>query len=154
MNPLSRKPQVYVESTFARLAYIPVMAVTVVAILVFRWPVLAVTDRWLRRAGRKAWGGHGRVIAAFTPGTPWHTTIVESWMPRYGDRTSLVDLAASRSRSLERRIYRRWDVRPPALIAIPAEGRVCTLSFAEALADPVALERRFAEVARIAFGET
>jgi hypothetical protein len=160
MNPLSRKlDRVYVESTLRRWAYIPVMALIVVGVVVFRWPWLAWRDRRLRRACALAWGnGQGRVVTGFEPGTPWHAAIIAHWIPRYGDRTSLVDLAKLRSApaSLEDRIYWRWNpafsgpVRPPVMIAIPARGRVCTVSFAHALSDPEALERRFMDVARVA----
>ncbi len=161
MRPLSRNSRVYVESTLGRLAYIPVMAVVVAGIVIFWWPVLAWSDYWLRRAWRRHWGNHGRVVIPFEPGTPWHEVVIARWIPRYGDRTSLVDLTTLRpkSRSLEDRVYRRWQphypyyVRPPIVIAMPSRGRVATVSFAEVLDDPAQLERRLSEVARLAFGE-
>ena len=162
MKPLSRKRQAYVESTLVRLAYYPVMAVVVVGIVLFWWPVMAWNDYWLRRAWRKQWGDAGRVVIPFEPGTPWHEAVIAHWIPRYGDRTSLVDLTAlsPKSRSLDARVFRRWQphshyplyVRPPIVIAIPPHGRVATVSLADAMADPVAIERRLAEVARLAFG--
>jgi hypothetical protein len=160
MKPLSRKPP-YVESTLVRLAYIPVMAVLVVGVVVFWWPVLAWSDYWLRRAWRRHWGNHqGRVVIPFEPGTPWHDAIIARWIPRYGDRTSLVDLTTFRpeSRALEDRVYRRWQpnypfyVRPPMVIALPSHGRVATVSFADVMAEPAAIERRMTEVAELAFG--
>jgi hypothetical protein len=162
MRPLSRNPRVYVESTLGRLAYIPVMAVVVAGIVIFWWPVLAWSDYWLRRAWRRHWGNnHGRVVIPFEPGTPWHEVVIARWIPRYGDRTSLVDLTTLKptSRSLEDRVYRRWQphypfyVRPPIVIAMPSRGRVATMSFADVLDDPAQLERRLSEVARLAFGE-
>jgi hypothetical protein len=163
MRPFSRKPKVHVESNLVRLAYIPVMAVLVAGIVVFWWPVLALSDYRLRRAWRKHWGKDaGRVVIPFEPGTPWHEAIAAGWIPRYGDRTSLVDLTTldPKSRSLEERVYRRWQphypfyVRPPIMIGLPPGGRVATVSFAEVLDDPAQLERRFLEVARLAFGDT
>jgi hypothetical protein len=145
----------------ARLAYIPVMIVVVIGIVVFWWPVLAWDDYWLRRAWRKQWGKEGRVVVPFEPGTPWHEAIITSWIPRYGDRTSLVDLTTHRpkSRSLEDRVYQRWRpnypfyVRPPVMIGIPSRGRVATVSFADVLLDPAQLEQRFHQVAELTFGD-
>ena len=161
MKPLSRK-DMHVESTFVRLAYIPVMAVIVAGIVVFWWPVLSWADYRLRRAWRRHWGKEqGRVVIPFEPGTPWHEAIIARWIPRYGDRTSLVDLTtfSHKSRSLEDRVYRRWQphypfyTRPPIVIGSPSRGRVVTVSFAEVLNDHAQLERRFNEVARLAFGD-
>lgn len=162
MNPLSRTPpgvdRVQVDSTLRRWAYVPVMAVIAVGVAVFWWPWMAWRDRRLRRDCALAWGGHGRVVIGFEPGTPWHDAIVADWIPRYGDRTSLVDLARLRSSpaSLEDRVYVRWKprsrspVRLPVMIAIPPRGPVCTVSFADALSDPRALAQRCADVARVA----
>lgn len=162
MKPLSRKTR-HVESTLARLAYLPVMAVLVTGVVVFWWPIMALNDYRLRRAWRKHWGkGQGRVVIPFEPGTTWHDAIIASWIPRYGDRTNLVDLTTlkPKSRSLEDRVYRRWQpyypnyVRPPIMIGIPARGVVSTVSFADVLDNPAQLERRFTEVARITFGDS
>lgn len=161
MKPLSRNPR-HVESTLKRLAYIPVMAVMVAGIVVFWWPVMALNDYRLRRAWRKHWGkAQGRVVIPFEPGSPWHDAILACWLPRYGDRTSLVDLTTfnRQSRSLEDRIYQRWQprypfyVRPPIMIAIPARGKVATVSFADVIRDPARLDRRFNEVARLTFDD-
>jgi hypothetical protein len=158
MNPLSRKAdRVQVDSTLRRWAYVPAMAVIVVGVVVVWWPWLAWRERRLRRDCGLIWGT-GRVVIGYEPGTPWHEAIIAHWMPRYGDRTSLVDLAklGSAPASLEDRVYRRWKpafpapVRLPVVIIVPAHGRVCTVSFAGALSDQAALERRFAEVARVA----
>jgi hypothetical protein len=162
MKPFSRRPRVHIESNLVRLAYVPVMAVLVAGIVVFWWPVLALSDHWLRRAWRKHWGEDaGRVVIPFEWGTPWHQAISAGWIPRYGDRTSLVDLTTleSNSRSLEARVYQRWQphypfyARPPIMIGIPARGRVATVSFAEVLHDPGLLKRRFDEVAELTFGQ-
>ena len=161
MKPLSRKPP-YVESSLARLAYIPVMAALVAGIVVFRWPVMAWNDHRLRRAWRRHRGrNQGRVVIPFEPGTPWHEVVISRWIPQYGDRTSLVDLSTLRpkSRSLEDRVYRRWQpqppfsVRPPIVIVLPARGRVATVSLADVMDEPAAIERRLTDVARLAFGE-
>jgi hypothetical protein len=161
MKPLSRKDR-HVESTLVRLAYIPLMAAMVAGIVVFWWPVLAWSDYWLRRAWRRRWGrDQGRVVIPFEPGTPWHEAVIARWIPRYGDRTSLVDLTTlkPKSRSLEDRVYRRWRphypfyVRPPIMIGIPPRGRVATVSFAEVLDDPAQLDRRLSEVASLTFGD-
>jgi hypothetical protein len=161
MKPLSRKGR-HVESRLGRLAYIPAMAVVVAGIVVFWWPVMAWSDYRLRRAWRRQWGkNQGRVVIPFEPGTSWHEAIIARWIPRYGDRTSLVDLTTLRrkARSLEDRVYRRWQphypfyVRPPIMIGIPPRGRVAAVSFAEVLNDPAQLERRFSQVARLTFGE-
>jgi hypothetical protein len=161
MKPLSRKAR-HVESTLGRLAYFPVMAVIVAGIVVVWWPVMAWNDYRLRRAWRKHWGkAQGRVVIPFEPGTTWHDAIIASWIPRYGDRTSLVDLTTlkRKSRSLEDRVYWRWQprepsrVRPPIMIGIPARGRVVTVSFADALDDPARLQARLSEIARLTFGD-
>ena len=144
-----------------RLAWIPVMAALVIGTVVFWWPVLSWYDYRLRRAWRRHWGkAQGRVVIPFEPDTPWHEAIVARWIPRYGDRTSLVDLTTlkPKSRSLEDRVYQRWKpkypfyVRSPVMIGIPAQGKIATVSFAEVLNDPAQLERRFSEVARLTFG--
>jgi hypothetical protein len=164
MKPLSSNKRLHVESNLRRWAYVPVMAVIVVGALVFRWPWMVWHDRRLRRACAAQWGkSDGRVVIAFEPGTPWHEAIKAHWIPRYGDRTSLVELSlvGSSSRSVENRVYRRWkpvtalSARSPAMIAIPplGRGRVTSVSFAEALATPALLKRRLADVARLAFGE-
>jgi hypothetical protein len=161
MNPLSRTPdRVQVDSTLRRWAYVPVMGVIVVGVVAFAWPWLAWRDRRLRRDCGLAWGaaGQSRVVIGYEPGTPWHEAIIAHWIPRYGDRTSLVDLAklGSAPASLEDRVYRRWKpafpgpVRLPVIIVVPARGRVSTVSFAGTLSDRQALERRFTEVARVA----
>jgi hypothetical protein len=138
------------------------MAVLVTGIVVFWWPVLALNDYWLRRAWRKHWGrSQGRVVIPFEPGTAWHDAIIASWIPRYGDRTSLVDLTIlkRKPRTLEDRVYRRWQphypfyVRPPIIIALPARGRVATVSFADVMGNPAQLDRRFNEVAQITFDD-
>jgi hypothetical protein len=161
MSPLSRKPPPYVDSTWKRLAYIPVMAVIVAGVVVFWWPAMAWSDFRLRRAWRRHWGSNeGRVVIPFEPGTPWHEAIIARWIPRYGDRTSLVDLTTlkRKSRALEDRVYRRWQPRspqhakPPIMIVIPPRGRVLTVSFADAMSEPAVLERRFAEVAEVVAG--
>jgi hypothetical protein len=156
MKPFSPKKSLHVESRLRRWAYIPVMAVTVLGIVAFRWPWMAWHDRRLRRACAAQWGdGQGRVVIAFQPGTPWHEAITRHWIPRYGDRTSLIDLSNRPSKSLENRIYRRFKPvdSVPAMIAIPAHGRVYTVSFAEALPNHTALEHRLIDVARLAYGE-
>lgn len=155
MSPLSRRlDRVHVESTLRRWAYVPVMAVIVVGVVVFWWPWVAWRDRRLRRDCALAWGPDGRVVIGYEPGTPWHEAIIAHWIPRYGHQTSLVDLAKLKNApiSLEDRVYRRWKLPfpSPAVIAIPARGRVTAVSFAGVLSDPRALERRFAEVARVA----
>jgi len=102
---------------------------------------------------------HGGI--PFEPGSPWHDAILACWLPRYGDRTNLVDLTTinRKSRSLEDRVYRRWQprhpfyVRPPIMIAIPARGKVATVSFADVIRDPARLDRRFNEVARLTFDD-
>ena|SRR5579862_7935782 len=160
MKPLSRNPR-HVESALLRLAYIPVMAVMVTGIVLCWWPVMALNDYRLRRAWRKHCGSRGRIVIPFEPGTPWHDAIIASWIPRYGDRTNLVDLTTLKrgSRSLEAKVYRRWQphypfyARPPIMIGIPARGRVATVSFADVMGNPAELERRFNEVARIAFDD-
>jgi len=161
MRPFSRKSG-YVESTVGRLAYGPVMAVLVTGVVVLWWPLMAWNDYRLRRVWRKHWGkGQGRVVIPYEPGTPWHDAIIASWIPRYGDRTSLVDLTTlkPKSRSLEDRVYRRWHprksalARPPFIIGIPAKGRVVTVSFADVIENPVRLDRQFQDVARITFDE-
>jgi hypothetical protein len=158
MKPFSPKPQIHVESRLRRWAYVPVMAITVLGIVLFRWPWMAWHDRRLRRACAARWGdSRGRVVVAFEPGTPWHEAITRHWIPRYGDRTSLIDLSqrSSTSRSVEERVYRRFKPLDsvPAMIAVPAQGRVSTVTFAEALPSQVALERRLLDVARLAYGE-
>ena len=161
MRPLSRTSR-HVESTVGRLMYAPVMAVLVTGIVVLWWPVMAWNDYRLRRAWRKHWGnGQGRVVIPFEPGTPWHDAIIASWVPRYGDRTSLVDLSTlkPKSRSLEDRVYRRWRpgkpdyARPPIIIGIPARGHVMTVSFADVMDDTTRLDRRFQEIAGILFDD-
>jgi hypothetical protein len=109
------------------------MAVLVTGIVVFWWPVLAWGDYRLRRA--------------------WHDAIIAFWIPRYGDRTSLVDLTTlePKSRALEDRVYRRWQ--PPIIIGIPARGRIATVSFADVMDNPAQLERRFQDVARVTFDD-
>jgi hypothetical protein len=133
MKPLSRK-DLYVESTLVRLAYIPAMAVLIVGIVVFWWPVLAWSDYRLRRAWRRHWGRtQGRVVIPFEPGTPWHDAIIARWIPRYGDRTSLVDLTTllPKSRSLEDRVYRRWQPHYPFYVRPPIVTEVAGLAFGE-----------------------
>lgn len=161
MNPLSRKNR-HVESTAKRLAFIPAMAIMVAGIVVLWWPVMAWNDHRLRRAWRKHWGkGQGRVVIPFEPGSRWHDAIIASWIPRYGDRTNLVDLTTlkPKSRSLEDRVYRRWQpknpayTRPPLIIGIPARGRVATVSFADVMDSPARLAGRFEEVARMVFDD-
>ncbi len=161
MKPFSRKPR-HVESAVGRFAYIPVMAAIVVGVVALWWPVMSWNDYRLRRAWRKHWGrAQGRVVIPFEPGTAWHDAIIASWIPRYGDRTSLVDMTTlkPKSRTLEDRIYRRWQprypasVRPPIIIAIPARGRVATVSFADVMESPARLAARFQDVARITFDD-
>jgi hypothetical protein len=150
------KPRVYVDTPLRRWAYAPVMAVMVAGIVMFWWPWTAWNDYWLRRACRRQWGkAQGWVVIGFEPGTAWHEAVIAHWIPRYGGRTHLVDLAklGTHARSLEDRVYERWKGQPPVMITIPTRGRVCAVSFTAVLGDSAALERRFAEVARLAYGE-
>lgn len=101
------------------------------------------------------------MVIPFEPGTAWHDAIIALWIPRYGDRTSLVDLTTlePKSRALEDRVYRRWQphypfyLRPPIIIGIPARCRIATVSFADVMDHPVQLERRFQDVARVTFDD-